>query len=484
MTSVWRQARAWLAMAMFATVILLLVSADSWTHGLYDHHDSATFFASGKAWMNGMVPYVDFSDSKGPLLWLIYGVGYLLSPHTVRGVFWLTCLCYAFIFWWLYKTAGIYLADRRKAMLASMVTALSIFFPVVRYETRAEDFALFFLVWGLYHVCRLLHDTACDRPQQTRRAAIVLGIGMAATLLIKYNVAAVLGVMAMFVLHDAWRHHTGLWRTLGWMALSSALLLAPFVAYMLAVGCLDDFLNEYFLVNMQVVARQHAAMRHPIFLLIGHRYTVGLYLLVGAVSALVVAWYARQYRAFVAVIFAATLALTVSNAFWLYYYAICGCFLCFGIVALFKVLAVQFSRWQVAANAAAVVLVVLGMHLASDESWWFRHGTESQVYDRYVSVMSRVKQPTLIYYNTCTYGYGVPVGSLPGCKYWTSQSGATPAMVDDQLQAIKNRRADFVLSLRLVDKPQMFDSLGYYRYDPDTASAIILYARNPITEAL
>ena len=144
----------------------------------------------------------------------------------------------------------------------------------------------------------------------------------------------------------------------------------------------------------------------------------------------------------------------------------------------------QFSRWQVAANAAAVVLVVLGMHLASDESWWFRHGTESQAFDRYVSIMSRVKQPTLIYYNTCTYGYGVPVGSLPGCKYWTSQSGATPAMVDDQLQAIKNRRADFVLSLRLVDKPQMFDSLGYYRYDPDTASAIILYARNPITEAL
>ena len=29
--------------------------------------------------MNGMVPYVDFTDSKGPSLWLIYGIGYLLS---------------------------------------------------------------------------------------------------------------------------------------------------------------------------------------------------------------------------------------------------------------------------------------------------------------------------------------------------------------------------------------------------------------------
>ena len=58
----------WGAMALYAIVVLSLVSTDSWTHCLYDHHDSATFFASGKAWMSGMVPYVDFSDSKGPLL--------------------------------------------------------------------------------------------------------------------------------------------------------------------------------------------------------------------------------------------------------------------------------------------------------------------------------------------------------------------------------------------------------------------------------
>jgi len=34
------------------------------------------------------VPYVDFIDSKGPLLWLIYGVGYVITPHSFIGEAW------------------------------------------------------------------------------------------------------------------------------------------------------------------------------------------------------------------------------------------------------------------------------------------------------------------------------------------------------------------------------------------------------------
>lgn len=466
-------------MAGFATAILLAVSADSWTHCLYDHHDSATFFASGKAWMSGMVPYVDFSDSKGPLLWLIYGVGYLLSPRTVHGVLLITCICYAFIFWWLFKTARIYLKHDRLAAIAAVTTAISVFFPVIRYETRAEDFALFFLVWSLYHVCRLLHDDHGAARRLTVRTSVVLGIGMAATLLIKYNVSAMLGVMALFVLHYAWRQGAGFWRALGWMALSSALFLAPFVIYMLALGCFDDFLKEYFVVNMEVVARQHARMRHPIFLLIARRYTVGVYLLINGISALAAWWQAPRYRALVPVVFSATVLLTVTNAFWLYYYAICGIFLVFGITALL----LRYADKRVNVSLCIVhcvlcIAVVTAMHLAWGGSWWFTGKGEQQVYDNYASLMSQVDRPRIIYYNTCTAGFGVPVESLPGCKYWTSQSGATPLMDDDQLQAIKARRAHFVFVRKDSDNPALFDSLGYHRHDNTSALPMLLYSRD------
>ena len=66
---------------VIAFAVLFLVSPDSYTHDLFDHMDSAWFFMCGKAWMNGMIPYVDFADSKGPLLWLIYGIGRSEEPH-------------------------------------------------------------------------------------------------------------------------------------------------------------------------------------------------------------------------------------------------------------------------------------------------------------------------------------------------------------------------------------------------------------------
>ena len=43
-------------------------------------------------------PYLDFADSKGLLLWLIYGIGYLISPTSYIGVFWLSIIAYTITF--------------------------------------------------------------------------------------------------------------------------------------------------------------------------------------------------------------------------------------------------------------------------------------------------------------------------------------------------------------------------------------------------
>ena len=60
-----------LLIAIATVIFLLLLSHDSYLYLSGPRVDSAWFFMCGKAWMNGMVPYVDFADSKGPLLWLI-----------------------------------------------------------------------------------------------------------------------------------------------------------------------------------------------------------------------------------------------------------------------------------------------------------------------------------------------------------------------------------------------------------------------------
>jgi hypothetical protein len=116
------------------------------------------------------------------------------------------------------------------------------------------------------------------------------------------------------------------------------------------------------------------------------------------------------------------------------------------------------------------------MHLAWGGSWWFKGEPEKQAFNDYVRIMSQVDRPRIIYYNTCTAGFGIPVQSLPGCKYWTSQSGATQIMNDNQLEAIKNKEADFVFSLKDYDNPALFDSLGYHRHNNASSLPMLLYS--------
>jgi hypothetical protein len=76
--------RVFATLAVIVIVVQFFISLESYPHDLYVQFDSTWYFMCGKAWMNGLMPYVDFADSKGPLLWLIFGIAYLL-----RSALWL-----------------------------------------------------------------------------------------------------------------------------------------------------------------------------------------------------------------------------------------------------------------------------------------------------------------------------------------------------------------------------------------------------------
>ena len=85
---------------LWGVTILFFVSPDSYTHDLFYRWDTAWFYTCGKAWVEGLKPYVDFADSKGPLLWFIHGIAYIISPYNYLGIFWLSTIAYTIIFYY------------------------------------------------------------------------------------------------------------------------------------------------------------------------------------------------------------------------------------------------------------------------------------------------------------------------------------------------------------------------------------------------
>ena len=235
---------------LFSFFLLALLSPDSFLTHLCAHRcDSAWFFTCGKAWMEGMTPYVDFADSKGPLLWLIYGIGYLLSPTSYLGVFWLSVLAYTVTFDVVWRTARLFVG-RRESLVVLVVLPALLLYRGIHEEVRAEDFCLPWICIGIYCTCRALMS---PQGASVRKYAFWTGVGMAWCLLMKWNLFVLMGGMALVVLGVSLgrRRADGLLFGL----LGIAVLVLPFVLYFLWKGNFTAMVQEYFVNTFLITGR-------------------------------------------------------------------------------------------------------------------------------------------------------------------------------------------------------------------------------------
>ena len=90
----------WKEILLLCLIALLFVTIMSSTSFLYDYWyplDSTIYQIIGKGWIEGKIPYVDLWDQKGPLLYLINALGYLITGNKY-GLFIIEIIVYICFF--------------------------------------------------------------------------------------------------------------------------------------------------------------------------------------------------------------------------------------------------------------------------------------------------------------------------------------------------------------------------------------------------
>ena len=181
-----------LLLAVLFGVFFYFVGEDSPLHDIFysrdhiDRRDTPWFFTCGKALMNGMVPYVEFADSKGPLLWLIYGLAYVISPDDYFGVWIINGIGYLGVLLCMYLTVKMFVKKEGVAFLLTLLTVPFLFIPDIHYETKSEDSALIFIALSFWQCVRILYEEKLT-DKDWWRAFFLWGLCFGGTLLIKYN---------------------------------------------------------------------------------------------------------------------------------------------------------------------------------------------------------------------------------------------------------------------------------------------------------
>ena len=471
--------KLFLLLLVWSAAVLFLMSPDSPIHGPWNRCDSAIFFTSGKALMNGMRPYVDFADSKGPLLWLAFGVGYLLSPLSYTGIYIVSCFLYAGIFYYNFKTARIFLKDNSRSMAVTLLMSFAYFLLWFHFEVRAEDYATLPVAISLYYLFRLLYT---EEIVSVRHLGLMLGGCFMALVLIKFSIAAMQALMMAVALWYYVRKCKVCIRPLAWMVVGAVTVALPFLVYLWMRGAVPAFIGEYFVNTLRTISDNNGSHFSPIWGDFAHSLgdPASLSLLLMIVYGGWMLGRELQHYRWVPLLIAIFFYAVATRHNLGYYYGICHIFL----IYLFVWSVGQASCPYKTRNLAFVILAVIGwgIYLNVSEgsklqkvSIW-ANNEYRYLYESLSDAMSGSRRPRVLNLYWNDDGFGLKHEALPAGRYWTRQLGSTPEMLKEHVSPIIKGKADIILVNDVWDAirngwfPGKIISYGYYCCFRDTCA--------------
>ncbi len=206
--------------------------------------DSSLFQVVGKYWAQGYLPYVDIFEHKGPLLFLINAIGYVIYPRIGVMVPQIIFLYLSCLFIW--RAMELYSSSKWKIFFM----LLTLLFYATNYEegNHVEDYSVLFLSMAVYCFLRSLKENKFPPLY-----GFIYGFGFGACFLMRLSDAAQICcqvfLIAIFLLQE--RAFKNLWQNFLSFCAGFILIVLPFVIYFAAHGALYEMFYGTILFNLK-----------------------------------------------------------------------------------------------------------------------------------------------------------------------------------------------------------------------------------------
>lgn len=210
--------------------------------------DNAIFLSIGRGMTQGMIPYVDLTENKGPLFFLLMALPQMVFPGTT-GVFLLEEMMLVASCILIAKCAKWLMSDQNWAFPA--VTGCAVFVLLHNGGSSCEEYDLFFLLIGIAVMIHML--TAQQRGKGWR--AFWLGAAFSAVALIKLSDLPGLLVTVAFYFACLPSQKNRVRREVAVFAIGILVISIPVVLYLFSVNALGPMIKEYLINNFIHVAK-------------------------------------------------------------------------------------------------------------------------------------------------------------------------------------------------------------------------------------
>ncbi len=245
---------------IYAFVFLFVASESSPLYSM-QARDCHVYFIMGKGLFSGITIYQGLFDHKGPLLYVIYGLGSLISKSSFIGIYVMESICLGITLILVRKIALMYL-DQKYALMTTVLFPLFLLSGINATGGYPEEFMVPFIVSGLYLYLKYFNQNYVSHPM---KYMFYHGIMIMAIFLIKMNVIIIWVGLLSAIFLDLLLKKLFKEVILNILALLSGLIIMalPFAIYFIVTNSFNDFIKCYWRFNFIYATENYSSVFLP-----------------------------------------------------------------------------------------------------------------------------------------------------------------------------------------------------------------------------
>lgn len=452
--------------AVTAAALLMLATRSSFLYPCNNWDDANSYFSVGKAIFHGKLPYRDVFDQKGILLYFLYGLCYLVSHTTFKGVFIMECILAFFDLWAIYRILLLYMKKITALVLTPLPLALIVGSYSFYWGGSAEEICLPFLLWGLYLGLRYFKSEYPDQAMDSR-TLLVSGILAGVVANIKFTVLGFFFAWMMWVAFSCLirRDFKRAFISCGWFLLGMAIPFIPGLIYFGIRGALYDWYWGYVYINVFLYSNLDSSgpaagervyiLAKILYWLIRVNFIYYIAIIPGMFGMIFQKKQKWMSRLFVPVLFAFLfLGIYIGGSELPYYALPLSVFSVCGFILLGKAIdfVIQKKKKYTGKPAqgismiAAIALGVLIVYLNSVNIPYMKVKREDMFLYHFKEIVEQSDNPTLLNIGCLDAGLYTVCDIVPTCQWFQTQTINSDMVDKEQERYIREGQTEYVLA--------------------------------------
>ena len=222
---------------------IMLQSPNTIYSRVVEYTDSSVFQYIGQGILDGMIPYRDAFDHKGPILYLLNALGLFVAGRP--GIWLMEWVLLFLTFLATYKLCRVYFT--RGASVLSVLTTYALLALYMKGGNFTEEYGMLPSIIALYIFAKYFKYKKISNFELA-----VLGATFMIALLLKVNLACTWAIYCFyFFVVTIWKKEwKELLRYILYFVLGAAVIFIPIAIWLAVNGAWTDFVEAYFEFNM------------------------------------------------------------------------------------------------------------------------------------------------------------------------------------------------------------------------------------------